>query len=336
MADNYCEACSELTTNHPYLELDGLTDDMCLSLQNDTGLSASVDGDDCSDLELLNDCLIGSERAKLEIADFCDWKDFTDGLLGNVQTMFKAFGCSVCGLWSNVHALWEFAKSYRLTADGNDVVLTADDGEHGRVSLGDYADVLARLDEQCALIDQMMSPTLTAYGTRPLEGTTEHQCGTVTNKVYQQPNDGTLNPYTKSLQNVGIKYAQMTRQACATGETEMLEWILPDTFMYELVAGARANDLLWSITKSEAQSVMGMSDYLWQTYTESSFTWSETKLMTSHQMAWLQIGVGIHGLSNNEMGVFFRGCSAPNDAISSNETLAPINVQSARVYKHLI
>lgn len=294
--------------------VNGLGETECASLMNDTGLNPSVGHDDCTDLGILNDCLVGSEIEELEKADYCDWKEFTEGLLKNLWTMFEAFKCAVCGIWTNIHS---------LTTRMNNAEADIDDLED-------------RATELCRLVDQSLSPVLTAYGTLPLTDDTSRRCGTVTAKVIQKPNDGTLNPYTKKSQNVGIKYAKMVRTSCSSDEQEMLEWILPDTFMYELASGASDGDLLWKITKTEAQSILGMSDFLWTTFTQSNWTWDETKLAPSHQIAWLQLGVGIHGLTTDEMGVFFLGCTAPNDAIIADQTMNPISSASARLYRHTI
>lgn len=143
MAEVNCAACEDLRNNVPELIVNGLSDDMCTSLQNDTGLKPSVGHNDCTDLENLNDCLVGNLETEVEKYDVCDWRDFTKELIGNLWTVSKAMVCSICGIWTNIHNLWNqisalwaqlaSAGSYTLTKDGNYIVLNSDSGEKGRV-----------------------------------------------------------------------------------------------------------------------------------------------------------------------------------------------------------
>ena len=60
MADiNYCEACETLKEVDANLVVNGFTDENCANLQANTGLAG--DSDDCTDLNTMNDCLIGAE-----------------------------------------------------------------------------------------------------------------------------------------------------------------------------------------------------------------------------------------------------------------------------------
>lgn len=303
MATNYnCESCETLRQDAPSLICNGLDEDMCLSLQNDTGLSPSSGNTDCEDLNNLNDCLIGNQEQEVELYSTCDWKDFMKQFIPNLWTTLKAIICSICGIWTHIH------------------------------------DIEDRAEDMCKLINQTASPTLTSYGILPLANANEvsHRCGTATSHVLKRPDDGTLNPYTKHSQNIGIAYASLTIRSCTSDRQEMLEWIAPSHYLYYLVTGAQSGDLLWKITKSEAQSVIGMSDHLWRVFTESSWTWFSSALSHSRQKAWIKIGVGIHGLTDNEMGVFFMGCDAPNNAISANDEINSFNNAEARMYKHTV
>lgn len=133
MANVNCEACEALKQEVPELVANGFDDTMCASLQNDTGLKPSVGHNDCTDLENLNDCLIGNMAEELEDYDTCDWKEFMRNFIPNLWTNLKAIGCAICGIWTNIHNLWTFAKSYNLEKNGEYIVLQAQDGEHGRV-----------------------------------------------------------------------------------------------------------------------------------------------------------------------------------------------------------
>lgn len=297
-----CESCEALRQDAPSLICNGFDDTMCSSLMNDTGLNPSSGNDDCTDLNHLNDCLVGNEETELEMYEVCDWKSFMKQFIPNLWTTLKAIICSICGIWTHIH------------------------------------DIEDRADDMCALINQSVSPVLTAYGILPLANASgvSHRCGTATSHVLKRADDGTLNQYTKHSQNIGIAYASMTIRSCTSNKREMLEWIAPSHYLYYLAPGAQRGDVLWKITKSEAQRVIGISDFLWTSFTQSSWTWTSSALYHSRQKAWIKIAVGTNGLSEDEMGVIFMGCDAPNDAISTNDEIASFNNAEARMYKHTL
>ena len=105
---NYdCESCETLRQDAPSLICNGLDDDMCTSLSNDTGLVPSSGNNDCEDLNNLNDCLIGNMEAETELYSTCDWKDFMKQFIPNLWTVLKAIICAICGIWTNIHNLWD-------------------------------------------------------------------------------------------------------------------------------------------------------------------------------------------------------------------------------------
>lgn len=106
MANVNCSACEELRQDAPELIVNGLTDDMCTSLQNDTGLVPSNGNDDCTDLNNLNDCLVGNMETEVDAYNTCDWKPFMKKFIPNVWTTGKGIICALCGVWTNVHNLW--------------------------------------------------------------------------------------------------------------------------------------------------------------------------------------------------------------------------------------
>lgn len=107
MADIDCKVCENLEENVPEFIQNGITNAMCTSLKNDTGLKASLNHNDCTDLDAINDCTIGLMDDKLEGVDQCDWKEYMHRLVPNIYNMFKAIICAICGLWTNIHTLWE-------------------------------------------------------------------------------------------------------------------------------------------------------------------------------------------------------------------------------------
>ena len=102
-----CSACEELREVDPNLFVNGIGMAECTSLANDTGLVASNENNDCTDLESMNDCLVGNMQKEIEAESVCNWKPFVKALIGNVWTMFKGIICAICGIWTNIHELWE-------------------------------------------------------------------------------------------------------------------------------------------------------------------------------------------------------------------------------------
>lgn len=103
-----CNACAELREIAPEFVQNGVTSTVCTSLKNDTGLNPNltVAHTDCEDLDTANDCLIGEMDAKIEAHDVCDWKQYMHKLVPNLYEMLKAMICAMCGLWTNIHRLW--------------------------------------------------------------------------------------------------------------------------------------------------------------------------------------------------------------------------------------
>ena len=297
MANNNCSACEDLRQRAPSLIVNGLNNTMVTNLKNDLGLVASDSVNDCTALNDMNDCLVGNEAEEVELYEVCDWKKFMKQFIPNLWTTLKAMIAAICGLWTHVEAVED------------------------------------QMGDMCSLIDQLISPLIPHWGIQPIEETQKRVCGTATSHVEAHPDDGTMNPYTKHSQGVGIYYTNQIVEKCDGSGKQRLEWIAPYTYMYYMKAGTQYGDLLWKVTKSEALNKIGMSEELWTIFTQSNWTWYETALSPSRQKAWLQIGVGIHGLTDDEMGVFFRGCDAPNDAIAEDQMMASLGAEKCRVYR---
>ena len=110
MANTNCESCEALRQEVPSLIVNGFDDDMCQSLGNDTGLVASSGHDDCTDLNNLNDCLIGNQEEEVELYEVCDWKTFMKQFIPNLWTTLKAMICAICSIWTNIHCLYGSMK----------------------------------------------------------------------------------------------------------------------------------------------------------------------------------------------------------------------------------
>lgn len=122
MADKNCAACNDLKEYAPNFVVNGITDKECKSLQNDTGLNPNLKvlHNDCEDLNDLNDCLIGSHGDKIDAYDVCEWKEYEVEQNKNLWNMFKALICAICGIWKNIHDLWNKIKELEniLIKDG--------------------------------------------------------------------------------------------------------------------------------------------------------------------------------------------------------------------------
>ena len=144
MADYNCKACDDLREDAPNFITNGLSETACNSLKNDTGLRQSNDNNDCTDLENAIDCLVGNMAEEVEVKDVCDWRDFTKDFIGNLHQVLKAMNCAICGLWTNVHSLWAYVRSFQLKKSGNKIYLEASDGRHGEVIDADTTYELTR------------------------------------------------------------------------------------------------------------------------------------------------------------------------------------------------
>lgn len=107
MADkDYCNACNELKENNAELILNGVTQAICQSLANNTGLNPENGNNNCVDLDTLHECLMGQMLDTLEAYDICDWKEFMEKYATNAQTLMDALLCGECGQWENIDDLW--------------------------------------------------------------------------------------------------------------------------------------------------------------------------------------------------------------------------------------
>lgn len=123
MANTNCEACEELRQTDPSLIVNGLGDEECASLQNDTGLVASSGNNDCEDLNNLNDCLVNNMATEVDAYDVCDWKTFMKKFTPNLWTTLKAIICAICGIWTNIHSIWTSIQNLMDLANRIDCIV---------------------------------------------------------------------------------------------------------------------------------------------------------------------------------------------------------------------
>lgn len=98
-------ACADLCERAPEFSEAGVTEYICQSLKNDTGLNPNTEvlSTNCIDLNLAVDCLIARLDDEVDCYDTCDWRKFMHNMLPRMYTMFKSMLCSDCGLWDKTH-----------------------------------------------------------------------------------------------------------------------------------------------------------------------------------------------------------------------------------------
>ena len=201
MAELNCTACEDLREEVPQLIVDGFDSTMCTSLKNDTGLKSSSGHNDCTDLDTMNDCLIGNMETEIDRYDTCEWKPFTKKFIDNIWTMGKAMICAICGLWTNVHSLWTTIRSLCLKKEGNKIVLYSNLGDHCSVTDNDTTYTLTKSGNTITLTGsdgttQSVNDADTTYGLS-INGNTITLVEGGTNKTVTIPDNNTT--YTLTL-----------------------------------------------------------------------------------------------------------------------------------------
>lgn len=102
MSEVSCTACQDLKSAAPEFVTNGVTDTVCNSLANNTGLDSGNGRNDATDLHLANDCLVGRMQDEIRAYDVCDWKKFMKLFIHNVYEMFKALICTIRGVWTQI------------------------------------------------------------------------------------------------------------------------------------------------------------------------------------------------------------------------------------------
>lgn len=105
MANQNCNSCNDLRTNSSRFVTKGVDSTVCTSLQNDTGFSTSNNHNDCTDLDLANDCIIGNMETEVKSYSVCDWRKFMMKFIPNLHEMYAAIICAICGLWKKIGRL---------------------------------------------------------------------------------------------------------------------------------------------------------------------------------------------------------------------------------------
>lgn len=110
---NNCASCNELREHAPDFVQNGVTDDIAESLQNNNGLNPKKTSDNCTDLNLANDCLIGQMAEEVNAYGTCDWPIYAKKFVPNVYQMLKGIINSICGLWDKISGAKAFIRYCR-------------------------------------------------------------------------------------------------------------------------------------------------------------------------------------------------------------------------------
>lgn len=295
MANMKCDACDSLKNTDPNLAVNGWSDTECASMKNDTGLNPTSGHNDCTDLELLNDCLVGGMAQEVEAYNNCDWKEFAKKFIPNLWTVLTAINCAICGIWTNIHNLWS-----RL------------------------GDILKMISSLCELVNAAISPSAPIYGIFPRtpdEGQRARTCGFIPNKngrpalidIGRHTEGGSH--HGEYYTGVGIYWGSVNALNCTTQAIYQRNFWKPYIWGMKLNKDLNKGDAIWVISKSELQRMTTWSDALWQSYTDESWTWNEDRITSGkdrHKTVWIKLHVGDAGYSNDYLVMTVQGTSYPD------------------------
>lgn len=242
MSKKQCDACADLREYAPEFVEHGVTDNVCASLQNDTGLNPSLTTahTNCDDLHDANDCLIGQLDRTLQAYDVCEWKEFTaDTLLPNMYEVYKALICSDCGQWKSIHNL--------------------DD----------------RLADLCEIVMQNLTGTLNEYGIlvgNRLKTNTKRIGGEIMIKNNIAAAAARPEAEIGDHDALGILYRKVTAYDCS-GKKKTYEWIAPRFYFFTLGSNVEYGDVVWRVSVAKAKE-WGMTDAILKWLEEYSQWWS--------------------------------------------------------------
>lgn len=231
MSDYSCEACTELKAEASEFVLNGVTENVCTSLKNDTGFSTTNGNDDCTDLNNANDCLIGRMDDELEAYDTCQWKDYMHKFVPNLYEVLKAMICAICGLWTNVHNLWTNVNN-----------------------------LWSRVNAMCALISATAVPNIQTYGIRWGKQEIKQECGTLDLMDGNTPWISGMTDQNSSW--FGLGWQSIKSQTC-DGKTATYQ-LYKVNALNIIFNGQPSNwQSLWHIDKNTALA-WGMTKSLWE------------------------------------------------------------------------
>lgn len=295
MANYNCSACEDIRETAPSVVVNGLGSSECTSLKNDTGLNPSSGHNDCTDLNNLNDCLVGNMKQEVDAYEVCDWKEFMKKFIPNVWTTLKAMICAICGLWTNVHNLKE------------------------------------QNDAMCALIDALINPPLGRYGSL-LNGYGDDHPSNKGGVIGTKSGHAVVIPRPHSevddavwySQNIGIYLGKQRMARCSDGACRSYEWVAPNMVGYRVnpEIELEVGDIVWYATKAQC-TAWGMSENMWNAYELSSWTWKDYGFATNpRSLAWFRLHVNNNRLELTYQGQVGSATTNSNAIISENDNPA--------------
>lgn len=304
-----CEACDKLRQIAPELATVGLTDAMCTSLSNDTGLNNKISPlhNDKTDMDYLVDCAVGRMAQEIKTYDVCDWKEYMKKFVPNLHDVLKAINCVDAGQWTKINEmdvdeLWEFVMGL------------------------------------CERMDQALIPQGRAYGTFDYYDSEHTTSATPLGTIAEKSGTRLVTPTAKSgvpekfwsVTGPGVLYYKKKLKSCSDGKSCMLyEWIEPWFYQCWLDASVTSGDILWYCDKASFMAATGASEALWTTFTKVTAStpdgggarrWSTINL-GNHKYAWVWIEIDPDRMGTNYITLRFDGTSYP-DADPGNVWIA--------------
>lgn len=308
MATYDCSACSDLQDVSSTFIRNGVTNTVCTSLKNNTGINPNHTPvrTDCQDLDLINDCLVGRMADEVPSYDVCDWKTFMKKFIPNVWTTIKALICAICGLWTKVTG---------------------------------FEDQIADI---CRLVEAVNKNPGKRYGTLLNTVGDEHpdrRGGTIVEKNGKPilvPDPSVVSPMVSwDNQNAGLWWGKLDTTGCSDGACIEYEWFMPDFVGYKFNddINLQNGDIIWYVDKATALG-WGFSNYLWNAFTISSFTWHDF-FLSNGTFGAFQIHIGATPselMGPDYMCIVYRGSSYPNNVPDDSVISNPPT--SDRLYTH--
>lgn len=288
MSDINCAACDDLRNHAPTFVNEGVTDEICASLQNNTGLNpnAIVIHRNDEDLHNANDCLIARMYNEVVKVEVCDWKEFMQKFIPNLYELQKALICDSTGIWLKIDDLYIKIGDIdnRVTVLEEKVEKIPDDfdpSEYAKKSdippapdLSPYAlkseipvvpidqinqntDDIDELQEDysslCRLMNQTLTNSLDEYGIlvgHAFDSETARKGGEIISKSGVPAASARPAAEIGDHDSLGISYRKETFRNCS-GELKTYEWIQPRFYTFIFGSNVEYNDVIWrvSVTK---------------------------------------------------------------------------------------
>lgn len=124
-----CGACKKLRNKSSELIISGVTSTICTNLKNNKGIALDDGAGDCTDLDQMNDCLVGNMEDELNAYEVCDWKRYMRKFVRNLWNMLRAMICAICGIWTTLDK-HECEISYLFEGDSFKVGEEPSDGSY--------------------------------------------------------------------------------------------------------------------------------------------------------------------------------------------------------------